>query len=321
MKPILIVFLLALAACSRDTSGEPTSSHAVYLDPATSPPAVAEDLAGERQESGGGRQEEAALTIGPPRPPATALADPARTASVAPSMLIRTGTAFVEVDSVEVAVARVRELAQRLGGYVGNTSVRGGEERTRSATLELKIPAARFEQAVGGLRPIGKLESVQVHAEDVGEEYVDLSARTANARRLEERLLALLANRTGKLEDVLAVERELARVRQEIDSQEGRLRYLRSRAAVSTLNVTVHEPRPLIGEYPRARPIREAFRDAWRNFIRFMAGLIASLGFLVPAGLIVASIVWLVRRYRPRRARPAPPAPRPPTDPPAGSAG
>lgn len=299
MKPIFILALLALAACSRDTSGGATSREDVlYMDAA---PAAA-PAARERQESGSGTvAQEAALTISPPRPAATALADSASTAAVAPSMLIRTGNASVEVDSVELAVARVQTLAQRLGGYVGNTSLSGGEQATRSATLELKIPAARFDQAIGGLRPIGKVESVQVQAEDVGEEYVDLSARTANARRLEERLLGLLATRTGKLEDVLAVERELARVRQEIDTQEGRLRFLRSRAAVSTLTVTVHEPRPLIGDYPRARPIREAFRDAWRNFIGFLAGLIASLGFLIPLALILAGLVWLVRRYVWRR--------------------
>jgi len=310
MKPIIILALLALAACSGGTSGDATSgTDMVHMDPAVSPPMQNEGVATSaprgRQESGGNNGEQlVALSISPPRPPA--LADSASTASVAPSMLIRTGTASVEVDSVELAVTRVQELAQRLGGYVGNTSVSGGEQATRSATLEVKIPAARFDQAVSGLRPLGKVESVQVHAEDVGEEYVDLSARTANARRLEERLLGLLATRTGKLEDVLAVERELARVRQEIDTQEGRLRFLRSRAAVSTLNVTVHEPRALIGDHPRARPIREAFRDAWRNFIGFTAGLIASLGFLIPLGLILAGLVWLVRRYRPRR--PAPPS-------------
>lgn len=308
MKPIIILALLALAACSGGADGEATSgTDVMHMDPAVSPPVegVAPSAPQERQESGNNQVgQPAALQITPPRPPA--LADSAGAASVAPSMLIRTGNASVEVDSVELAVARVQELAQRLGGYVGNTSVSGGEQATRSATLEVKIPAARFDQAVCGLRPLGKVESVQVHAEDVGEEYVDLSARTANARRLEERLLGLLATRTGKLEDVLAVERELARVRQEIDTQEGRLRYLRSRAAVSTLNVTVHEPRPLVGDYPRARPIREAFRDAWRNFIGFTAGLIASLGFLVPLGLIVAAVAWLVRRYRPRRAAPPP---------------
>jgi hypothetical protein len=285
----------------------------VHMDPAPAQPVAARDYAGERQESGARAGSEKPEFMSIARP-AAAAANTASTAGVAPSMLIRTGHASVEVDSVEVAVTRVRELAQRLGGYVGNTSVSGGVEATRSATLELKIPAARFDEAIGGLRPLGKVERVQVQAEDVGEEYVDLSARTANARRLEERLLGLLATRTGKLEDVLAVERELARVRQEIDTQEGRLRYLRSRAAVSTLNVTVHEPRPLIGDYPRARPLREAFRDAWRNFIGFTAGLIASLGFLIPLGLILAGIVWLLRRYFPRRARAKAPTPR---DPPA----
>jgi hypothetical protein len=315
MKPIIILALLALAACSGGTNGEATSGTDTWqVDRAASPPmqnkgAPAASASGGRQASGA--EQVAALEISPPRPPAVA-----ESASVAPSMLIRMGEASVEVDSVELAVARVQEMARRLGGYVGNTSVSGGEEATRSATLEVKIPAARFDQAVSGLRPLGKVESVDVQAQDVGEEYVDLSARTANARRLEERLLGLLATRTGKLEDVLAVERELARVRQEIDTQEGRLRFLRSRAAVSTLNVTVHEPRALVGDYPRARPIREAFRDAWRNFIGFMAGLIASLGFLIPLGLILTAIVWLLRRWRRRRTRPAPPAPRPPSDPP-----
>jgi hypothetical protein len=311
MKPIFILFLLALAACGNGsgTSGAATSgTDMVHMDPAPSPPVQTEGTAGaSAAETPSISYSETSRPGGQKAPvPASAIADSAGTASVAPSMLIRTGNASVEVDSVELAMTRVRELAQRLGGYVGNTSVRGGEQATRSATLELKIPAARFDQAVSGLRPLGKVESVQVHAEDVGEEYVDLSARTANARRLEERLLGLLATRTGKLEDVLAVERELARVRQEIDTQEGRLRYLRTRAAISTLNVTVHEPRPLIGDYPRARPIRGAFREAWRNFIGFTAGLIASLGFLIPLGLILAGIVWLVRRYFPRR-RPPPP--------------
>ena len=250
--------------------------------------------------AGNSEPQEMALGVSQPKPSAQAV--------VTPGMLIRSGWASVEVDSVELAVARVQRLAQQLGGYVGNTSLSDGEEAMRSATLELKVPAARFDQAVGGLRPLGKVESVRVQAQDVGEEFVDLTARTANARRLEERLLGLLATRTGKLEDVLAVERELARVRQEIDTQEGRLRYLRSRAAVSTLSVTVHEPRPIVGAYPGASPIANAFRDAWRNFVGFMAGLIASMGVLIPVAVIAAILYRIVRRLLRSRRRARPPA-------------
>jgi hypothetical protein len=294
MKPLRISLVLALAACG----GGETSSRGEQMSLDMAAPAAPPTSVASGQVS-----QEAAVRIY--RDPVPA----GQQASVAPAMVIRTGMASIEVDSVELAVARVQRLAVQLGGYVGNTSVSTGDEERRSATIELKIPAPRFDQAVSGLRPIGRVESVQTQAQDVGEEYVDLSARNANARRLEERLLALLANRTGKLEDVLAVERELARVRQEIDVQEGRLRYLRSRVAVSTLTVALHEPLPVVGAYPGSSPIADAFRDMWRNFIGFVAGFIASLGFLVPVALILAALVWAFRRLRGRRRKaPEPPA-------------
>jgi hypothetical protein len=139
------------------------------------------------------------------------------------SMVIRTGVTSIEVQTLDTAIQRVRQLAERVGGYVGNTTTQTGKGQARSATLELKIPAARFDEAVSGLSPLGEIESVNVQAEDVGEEFVDLSARATNGKRLEERLLALLAAKTGKLEEVVSVERELARVREEIERLDGRL--------------------------------------------------------------------------------------------------
>ena len=83
-------------------------------------------------------------------------------------------------------------------------------------------PSARYDDALGSLGPLGKVETATTNSEDVGEEFVDVRARVANARRLEDRLVGLLATRTGKLPDVLAVERELSRVREDIERYEGR---------------------------------------------------------------------------------------------------
>ena len=218
-------------------------------------------------------------------------------AQVAPSMLIRTGGASIEVDKLDPAIIKVRELATRLGGYVANSSISGGRDQIRSATLELKIPAAQYDQAIGGLGNIGKVESVNTNVEDVGEEYVDITARVTNAKRLEERLVNLLATRTGKLEDVLAVERELARVREEIERYEGRMRYLKTRAAVSTLSITVHEPAPILGQNPGDNPVVGALKQAWRNFVGFIAWFISSLGILIPFGVLVGAVWYLVRRF------------------------
>ena len=222
----------------------------------------------------------------------------ASTSDAAATMLIRTGAASIEVEKLDPAISKVRQIAAQLNGYIANSSVSGGRDQVRTATLELKIPAAKYDQAIGGLGGIGNVESVNTNVEDVGEEYVDISARVANSKRLEERLVNLLATRTGKLEDVLAVERELARVREEIERYEGRMRYLRTRAAMSTLSITVHEPFPILGQNPGQNPIIAAFKAAWRNFVSFISGIIAASGVLIPLALIVA-LGWVgYRRYR-----------------------
>lgn len=216
----------------------------------------------------------------------------------ASGMIIRTGNASIEVDSLDPGLATLRTLTLRLGGYVANTSIQGGRNQVRRATIELKVPAERFDELTGGLDPLGKVEFVNVSAQDVGEEFVDLSARAGNARRLEERLIEVLATRTGKLQDVLSVERELARVREEIERLDGRMRYLKSRTAYSTLSIMLHEPPPIVGDNPGRGVLAEAFLRAWRNFVELLAASIASLGYVVPA----ATLLWLVtlagRRWR-----------------------
>jgi len=227
---------------------------------------------------------------------------PAPTPELPSNMLIRTATASIEVDSLEIAVAQVKQLAAQFGGYVANSGVETGKKRLRNATLEVKIPVTRFDDALSGLTPIGKVESVNVSAEDVGEEYVDVDARMENARRLERRLIDLLGTRTGKLKDVLAVETELARVREEIERYEGRMRYLKAHTATSTISVTVHEPIPVVGSAGHS-VMGEAFTQSWRNFVVLLSLAVQSLGVILPLGF-VAGIAWVVtRRLRLARQR------------------
>ncbi len=218
------------------------------------------------------------------------------------SMMIRTGQAFIEVEQLDPAVLKVRQLAVQVGGFVANSSIIGGRDQLRQATFEIKIPATKYDEAVASLSTIGKVETVSSSAQDIGEEFVDITARVTNARRLEERLISLLANRTGKLDEVLRVERELARVREEIERYEGRLRYLSARVAMSTLTITIHEPGPIFGNNPGENPIAAALRRAWRNFVGLIAGSIAALGILIPLSAL-AALAWVAyRRWRKSRS-------------------
>jgi hypothetical protein len=97
-------------------------------------------------------------------------------------------------------------------------------------------------------------------------------------------------------------------VRETIERFEGRLRYLRTRAAVSTLTVTVHEGEPLVGQLGTGNRIVEAFKTAWRNFVGFVAGFIELLGILLPLAviaLLIGRYVW--KRRPPRRPTDATP--------------
>ena len=217
-------------------------------------------------------------------------------------LIIRTGQASIEVDSLEQSMAALRRLAQRVGGFVADASVQSGRNQLRSATLQLKVPASRFDELTEGLEPLGKLQFVNVAAEDVSEEFVDLTARAANARRLEDRLVELLRTRTGKLQDVLTVERELARVREEIERMEGRMRFLKTSAQLSTLSVNLFEPAPIVASHPGQSVLGEAFKTAWRNFVGVLAGAIASLGFVVPVVVLGWGTLILGRRYKRKTA-------------------
>lgn len=292
----------AVLACN-DRSAAPSREEASTgsADQAASAPPSMPEMAQQRGIAGGMERSRTTQDAVQTKASGSDRAAAVGTAEIAPSMLIRTGSASIEVDDLDPAIIKIRQLAAQLGGYVANSSITGGRNQVRSATLELKIPAARYDQAVGGLGGIGKVESVNTNVEDVGEEYVDATARVTNAERLEERLVSLLATRTGKLEDVLAVERELARVREEIERYEGRLRFLRTRAAVSTLSVTVHEPFPILGQSPGQNPIIAALRQAWRNMVGFVSAVIASLGIFIPLGLLAALAWYLFRRFGRKR--------------------
>ena len=292
MKPLVLALMVALVVACQDK--QPAAFRVEYLSSADS--------------LGAAERRQASRRIGYDvhgNPVATKLMGITVTEAALPftapdataSMLIRTATASIEVDSLEVAIEHTKRLAARVGGFVANSSVEAGANRVRSATLEVKLPPQRFDQGLAGLEPIGKLEHVDVEAQDVGEEFVDVTARMENARRLERRLIDLLATRTGKLKDVLDVEQSLARVREEIERYEGRIRYLQRHTAMSTLSVTVHEPLPVVGTAGQS-VMGAAFRQAWRNFVVLASLLVQSLGIVIPLGL-VAFVAWMsAKRWR-----------------------
>jgi len=218
---------------------------------------------------------------------------------VQPPMFLRTATMRLRVDSLAPALERVYHIAQALEAVVAASDTRTGDAEHRSATVELRVPADRFDRLVEAVRRLGTADELTVQLEDAAPEYVDVNARLNNGRRLESRLLQILATRAGKLSDVLLLERELASVREESDVLEARRRYLQAHAATSTLTLELAEPSTMVGV---AAPgvMRLAVEQSWDGFVWVVALLVRSVGVVVPLGLL-ALLGWAgYRRFAPR---------------------
>ena len=155
--------------------------------------------------------------------------------------LSRRGRIAVEVASVGTARERVEQSAGALGAQVTRATV---EERDR-ADYVIRVPPERLDALMDSIATLGHVESRSVGAEDVTEQIIDVEARLGALRASRDRLRQLF-ERASTTQDVIVVERELARVQAEIESLEARLTTLRGQVALSELTVALRQ-RPVLG--------------------------------------------------------------------------
>jgi anti-sigma factor RsiW len=163
--------------------------------------------------------------------------------------------------SVRDAVDRVVRDAN---GYVGQVDAFDRSGAARSLRATVYVPADRLDAILASIKSLGKLVEESQRGEDVTEQVTDLDARLSNARNTEKRLVDLLQKRTGDLADVLAAEREIARVREEIERLAGRRKGLTQRVtyAIVTVEVTEQEKANIdLGPQPLSIRFRNAFID------------------------------------------------------------
>jgi hypothetical protein len=180
---------------------------------------------------------------------------------------------------------------QELGGFVQllNTDGVGADV---SFHFVLRVPEQKLAAMLTAVRALGSVSNESQEAKDVTREYVDVDARLRNLTRSEERLLALLANQSGALADVIAVEQELTRVRGEAEQLTAQLRALDHDVALATLTVFISPTHTAVHVPDDAfSPVRELWADA----SGVLASSAASLLWVVSmtARALIALVPWL----------------------------
>ena len=223
-----------------------------------------------------------------------------------PPMIARTVALIVLVKDFAASRAAVDAIVTRFQGYPATLTANTPEGSARTLQASLRIPAPQLAAALAELKRLGRVQNETQSGEEVTQQHADLVARLKNSRETEARLQAILQQRTGKIEDVLQVEEEIARVRGEIESMEWDQQGLEHRVAFASVDLQLTEEykEPLTApDASTGNRLRNAFVSGWRNATGFLLGIVLFAAESGPTLLLLCAILGLpafllVRRYR-----------------------
>ena len=203
--------------------------------------------------------------------------------------IIQSASLSIEVEDFQSSSDALIGIVERSDGFVSDSHSYVTDTGHKRGEITLRIPSDRFLSVIAEIEQIGTVKSKHASGEDVTEEYIDLTARLNNSQRQEKRLLEILdmANNT---KEVLEVEREIWRVRNDIERLTGRINYLDNRVELATISVSLYEPEPITHSWG----IRDTFRDAFEAFVSVIRGLIIFVGYALPI-LILVGLAWFVK--------------------------
>jgi anti-sigma factor RsiW len=239
-------------------------------------------------ETGG---TEAGIGGAVPEPAPPAAGDELKAPENVGPMIVQTASLTVLATNYVEASAAIEKLAAAHGGYVEKLDAKAQTGNARELTASLRIPAKQLDGFLADVRKLGHVEEETRSNQEVSDQYVDLQARLKSARATEQRLIELLGTRTGKLQDVLEAERELARIRGEIESMQGQSALLVHRVNYATVQVDLNEEyRQVLGSgaISTGTKIRNA---AVEGFTNLQEGAVALLVFVFAVG--PSLLFWL----------------------------
>lgn len=298
---VLAAILFPVFAQSRERARRGSAAQANGRETVSAAGAMAP--AAGRALAGGARDYDAAAKDAPTE---NAGGGAAKVPSPPARRIIYTSEVELVAEDLTKTEAALQRLVKANGGFVAGMEVSGTPRAPRSGRWTVRIPVDRFDAFMNAVTGLGELQRIHTDSQDVTEEYVDLEARLANKRVEERRLLQHLTRNTAKLEEILAVEKELSRVREESEQMEGRRRLLANQTELTTVTISLSE----VQEY---RPPREpgfgnqllrAFVDSASSLRDVLKGLalftVASVPWLVSLAVLGCIGLWGYRRLRSR---------------------
>lgn len=288
---VIILIVVALIRFSSNSLGEATSNSGIYTTSGSSP-ALDMGMAVVTKRDSLAMEENASS----PQSPDYDGGDDNQSID---RLVVKTGRFSIVVKEVKEAVQTINDYAVQKDGYVVSSDV-SKTGLAPYATVVIRIPAKMFDEGTGDIKALGEVESEYIEGQDVTEEYIDLDARLKNLRATEDQYLEIM-KRAVKIEDILQVQNYLSNVRAEIESLQGRMKYLQQSADMSTITVylsTDPEVLPAVDDQNKWKPWSEV-KQATRSLVtmaKSLSYLMIWFVIYIPLWLAIGLVIWLTRR-------------------------
>src|SRR5262249_38081358 len=155
--------------------------------------------------------------------------------------LIRNATVNLEVVKFDEAVQKITAFASEEKGYVATTSSEKQENGKLKGEIVVKVLPENLDRFLQRIRGLGELKNQTLGTQDITKNYFDTEARLKNARVMEQRLIDMLKKKSEDINDLLQVEKELGRVREEIEKMQGELKFWDSQVQFATVTISLAE--------------------------------------------------------------------------------
>ncbi|HQR07938.1 MAG TPA: DUF4349 domain-containing protein [Gemmatales bacterium] len=222
--------------------------------------------------------------------------------------IIYNAEVYLVVEDLDAGEKQLKELIKQFDGKIANSDLRGSSGSQRSGHWKIRIPVANFDAFKAKVEKIGNLERSSTNSSDVTEEFYDIEARLKNKKIEEARLIQHLEKSTAKLSDILEVEKELSRVRGEIEQMQGRLNMLTNLTSLTTIDVTLREVKNYV---PPTAPsfgddVSRTLSGSWTGLVgtgrRFALNAVSVVPW-IPLWIILGIVFYFSLRFLRRKSR------------------
>lgn len=157
-----------------------------------------------------------------------------------PQKIIKQASLRFETNDLESSFNQIKNAVAANKGKIINDS-EGKDYGSSYRNLVVKVPSQNFDSFLSSVsKGVSYFERKEISAEDVTEQFIDLTSRLKTKKKLEERYLQILQKAT-KVSEILEIEKQISVIREEIEAKEGQLKYLESRVSESTFTIEFYK--------------------------------------------------------------------------------